>query len=100
MPTIEATVARIAEAPDWSSRVGSIRPIPEEQGTDLHQSIYAAVAERLYVPHLAPDFAYVHWRPDYDLPDFRDRYEKTAELTAGFTRVEGDELIDLIQTYP
>lgn len=100
MPTPEETVSAIVSAPDWNARVAKIRQIPQQHGTNQHSAIYAAVASQLYVPNLAPDFAYVHWRSDYELSDFLTRYDKTAEITKGFTLVDADSLVELIRAYP
>jgi hypothetical protein len=59
MPIIEETVHYIANAPDWDQRVARIRQIPARHGTSDHATIYAEIARRLYVAHLAPDYAYV-----------------------------------------
>lgn len=64
----EATIGPIADAGTWNERVQLIRAVPENFGLAQHPAIYAAIAERVYVPHLTPDFAYVHWREEYDLP--------------------------------
>lgn len=71
MPTPEETVSAIISAPDWNARVAKIRQIPQQHGTNQHSAIYAAVAAQLYVPNLAPDFAYVH-APDFVVYDQND----------------------------
>lgn len=100
MPTPEETVLAIVGAPDWNARVARIRQIPQQHGTNQHSAIYGAVAAQLYVPNLAPDFAYVHWRSDYEISDFLTRYDKTAEITKGFTLVDADSLVELVRAYP
>ena len=47
-------------------RVAQIRLIPQRHGTGEHPAIYAAVAREAYVPHLAPDFAYIYEAPFYE----------------------------------
>ena len=71
MPTSEETVERIAAAPSWNQRIAQIRLIPQHHGTGEHVGIYAAVARRLYLEHLAPDFAYVNEAPFYERGAFR-----------------------------
>ena len=97
---IEDLVKRIANAPSWNARVSLIREIPEAFGKAAHQKIYAAVAESVYVPHLAPDFAYVHWREDYELPQIEHTYERAHALTNGFVNVDVVTLADVIDTEP
>lgn len=85
MTAVSQTVEAIAGATDWNSRVARIRHIPQKHGTDEHAGLYATVAKRIYVPNLAPDFAYVHWRSDYELADFMGAYEAAQRETEGFT---------------
>ena len=68
MATPQEIAQQVASAPTWNARVGLIRRIPEEFGLAQHQAVYARIAEQVYVPRLKPDFAYIHWRPDYELP--------------------------------
>lgn len=74
MTDIDATAAEVAETRDWNARVGLIRRIPEVFGKALHRDVYARIAERVYVPNLAPDFAYVHWRDEYELGPIEEAY--------------------------
>ena len=60
MASIEKTVRGIVDASDWDKRVAKIRLVGQNHGTGEHQQIFADVAREAYVPHLAPDFAYVH----------------------------------------
>jgi hypothetical protein len=78
-------VEAISAAQSWDARIALIRKIPEGFGTAQHQGIYAAVAKSVYVPHLAPDFAYIHWRDDYELPSVEPAYRRAYELTSGFS---------------
>src|SRR5438128_6987750 len=87
MPTIEDTIKLVVEAKTWDERVSRIRQIPGRHGTDEHAAIHAAIAKVLYVPHLAPDFAYVHSAPFYEFPHFQLAYDKAVLTTAGFTKV-------------
>lgn len=82
--TAEDTVEAVASAPNWPARVALIRKVPEQFGTAAHQAIYSEIAKRVYVPHLAPDFAYLHWRDEYELPDFQSAYTRAHDLTNGF----------------
>lgn len=95
----EKTVEQIAEATSWDQRVARIRQVPQRHGTDEHARIYAAVAKQLYVPHLAPDFAYVHEAEFYELPHFEAAYRIAAARTDGFVAVSADDLA-LVQGAP
>lgn len=92
MTAIDDTVAAVAAADTWDKRVNEIRRIPERHGTQEHQRIYADIARALYVPHLTPDFAYVHDAPFYDDSYFDEVYTATVAATDGFTKVSADEL--------
>lgn len=100
MPTPEETIETIARAASFNQRIAEIGRIPHIHGTDEHPSIYAALAKRLYVPHLAPDFAYIHESDFYGKDYFVEVYRATGEATAGFTRVSEDELISVIANNP
>lgn len=69
MATIEQTVGYIVAASTWDERVARVRQIPQRHGTDEHAAIDAEVARLLYMPHLAPDFAYA---------PMLDFYERTS----------------------
>ena len=92
MPTSEETINRIATAAGWNQRIAQIRLIPQHHGTGEHVGIYAAVARRLYLEHLAPDFAYVNQAPFYERKHFLEAYEAATVATGGFTRVSEDDL--------
>lgn len=81
--TIEETVEIVAKADNWNARIAAIRLIPEQFGTASHQEIYSAIARRIYVPSLAPDFAYIHWHDDYELPLAQQAYDRAHALTSG-----------------
>jgi len=100
MPSTAETVMRIVNAPTWDQRVARIRQIPAQHGLSDHQAIYAAVSNQLYVPHLAPDYAYVPVEDFYELPHFDRAYTKAADATRGFTRVSVEELTAAIQADP
>lgn len=93
-------VAEVAAATDWNSRVARIRQIPELFGQAAHRDVYARVAEQVYVPNLAPDFGYVHWRTEYELAPIEGAYRAAHELTAGFTATGVDGLTAAILAQP
>jgi hypothetical protein len=99
MTDIEATVAEVAAAADWNDRVTRIRLIPEAFGKASHRDVYARIAERIYVPSLAPDFAYVHWRDEYELATVEEAYRLAHELTRGFTVTDVESLTAAISAH-
>jgi hypothetical protein len=100
VPTLDETVDRIGAAAGWNQRIAQIRLIPQHHGTGEHAAIYAAVARRLYLEHLAPDFAYVHEAPFYEREHFQAAYEAATTATAGFTQVSEDDLTQVIAHAP
>ncbi len=100
MPTPEETIETIARAPTLNLRIAEIGRVPHIHGTNEHSAIYAAVAKRLYVPRLAPDFAYIHESEFYGKDYFVEAYQATDAATAGFTRVTEDELTSVIAADP
>lgn len=96
----EAVVDQIKAAQSWNGRVALIRRIPETFGESQRPAIYAAVAEAVYVPQLAPDFAYIHWREEYELPHVERAYEKAIAQTNGFTRVTEIDLVRVLRDEP
>jgi hypothetical protein len=94
MSDIESTVREIAAATDWNTRVTLIRRVPEDFGKAAHKDVYSLVARAVYVPNLAPDFAYVHWRSDYELAAIEGAYGDAYNLTDGF-RMTGLEILTL-----
>src|SRR5258706_3005718 len=100
MPDIESTVETITHAPSWDDRVALVRQVPEQFGPQQHQSIYAQLAERIYVPSLAPNFAYIHWRDDYKLAPVETAYTRARKLTDGFQRVTVPDLQVAIESEP
>lgn len=100
MATPDEIAQRIASAPTWNARVGLIRRVPEEFGLAQHQAVYARIAEQVYVPHLKPDFAYIHWRPDYELPAVERAYDAASAATGAFTAVSRPDLVAAIREQP
>jgi hypothetical protein len=90
--TVDATIQAIVGAGTFTQRIQQIRLVPQRHGTEEHGTIYAAVARELYMPHLAPDFAYIHEAPFYETEHFFAAYDVADRLTEGFTRVAQDEL--------
>lgn len=99
MPDVKDVVSAI-EAADWNERVTLIRRIPEEFGTARLQEVYSETARRVYVPHLAPDFAFIPWRPDYELEPFTAAYDRAYELTNGFESVSVADLTEVLLQAP
>lgn len=98
--TIDSTIKAILETETWTQRVQQIRLIPQRHGTGEHSIIYAAIARALYMPQLAPDFAYIHEAPFYEPPHFFKAYDEANRLTDGFSRVtEADLAVSMLQ-YP
>lgn len=94
------TVERIVEAPNWNQRVAQIRLIPQRHGTGEHPRIFAEIARLLYLPHLAPDFAYIHEAPFYGQTYFESVYDAAYQATRGFTLISEDDLAETIQNNP
>ncbi|WP_396902731.1 hypothetical protein [Mycolicibacterium sp.] len=100
MTTIDETVEAVVNAPTWDQRVAEIRLIPQRHGKNDHPDLYAQVARRLYVPHLAPDFAYIHDAPFYDAEHFDEVYTAAYTATSGFTKVDVDWLATVLEADP
>lgn len=98
--TIEDVASAIDAAETVDARVALIRRIPEQFGIASHKSIYAEIARRVYVPFLAPDFAYVHWREDYELPAFQASYDRAFDLTEGFAVTTSQRITEAIRMEP
>jgi hypothetical protein len=90
----------VADAATWNDRVALIRRIPEQYGTAHQGAVYAAVAGRAYVPDFEPDFAYVHWREEYELAPLTEMYERALQATAGFVDVDVDNLARVVTEHP
>lgn len=100
MTLVDATAAEVAAASDWNARVALVRKVPEAFGKASHQEVYARIAEWVYVPNLSPDFAYVHWRPEYELAWVEEAYRHAYELTRGFASIDVDALTAAILARP
>lgn len=100
MVTIDETVRRIVEADSWDQRVAQFRLISQNHGTAQYQAIYARVAREIYVPHLAPDFAYIHSAEFYHLRVFEAAYDAAATATNDFTDVSESTLSAAIEANP
>lgn len=90
--SVETTIQAILSASTWAQRIQQIRLVPQRHGTEDHTAIHAAVARELYMPHLAPDFAFIHEADFYETPHFFAAYDQAVRLTAGFTRVSEADL--------
>lgn len=100
MSSVDQTVDNIVGAATWDQRVAQIRLISEKHGTGQHQAIFARVARELYVPHLSPDFAYIHSAPFYELPTFQAAYASASAATSRFTDVSEENLAKAIMDDP
>src|ERR1035437_8377206 len=100
MPTSDQTIERIVEASGLNQRVAQIRLVPQNHGTGEHVRIFAEVARVLYLPHLAPDFAYIHEAPFYEQTYFLEAYSAAHRATDGFASVSEDDLTRTLQTDP
>ncbi|HTW13970.1 MAG TPA: hypothetical protein VMF51_02515 [Nocardioides sp.] len=100
MPTPDQTVAAVTDRTTWDARVAAIRLVPQHHGTGEHQEVYASIARELYLPHLAPDFAY-YFEPDFYTHDHFQRVYDVAERATGrFTQVDEDHLTSVIADHP
>lgn len=100
MTEIAALVSEVAAATDWNTRVALIRKVPETFGTASQADVYAQIAKQVYLPHLAPDFAYVHWRPEYELAAVEEAYRSAHELTHGFIATDVETLTSAVLAQP
>jgi hypothetical protein len=100
MTDASKTIERIVEAPNWNQRVAQIRLIPQRHGTGEHSHIFAEIARLLYLPHLAPDFAYIHEASFYEQEYFAAAYDAAHLATNGFTGTSEDDLTKVIQNEP
>lgn len=100
MPTASETIERVVEAAGWNQRVAQIRLIPQHHGTGEHAQIFAEIARVLYLPHLAPDFAYIHEAPFYEQGYFLGAYDAAHRATRGFADVSEDDLTKALQSDP
>lgn len=100
MDEIARHVEQVKAATSWNDRIQLIRKIPELFGLAQHATVYPEIARHVYVPYLGPDFAYVHWRPEYELETIEHAYGETARLTNGFERVLSTDIATVIHASP
>ena len=100
MPLPDETVEYVLSARSWDERVARVRLIPSRHGTDDHAAIYARIGKIGYVPHLAPDFAYVHGMDFYDLDTFEAAYAMASDSTSGFASIDVDTLSATLAANP
>lgn len=100
MPSIEQTIQDILQASTWDKRVAQIRLVSQRHGTAAHAQIWAEVAREGYVPHLAPDFAYIHTASFYEAAYFREIYDVAEAATTGFTEVSTQRLAEILVEDP
>ncbi len=100
MPSVAETVDKIVGAITWDQRIAQIRLVAQNHGTGDHARIFAEVARAAYVPHLAPDFAYINEAPFYEREYFQEVYAAAAGLTSNFTAVSLTELASVVAADP
>lgn len=100
MTAVQDTIDGILAATSWDQRIAQIRLIPQKHGTAEHQRIYAAIARSVYVPHLSPDFAYIHGVDFYEMEHFTAAYQAAEAATNGFSAVSEDELAVVLAQTP
>ncbi|SBN95770.1 Hypothetical protein PFR_JS12-1_1388 [Propionibacterium freudenreichii] len=83
-------------APTWDERIAEIQRLPNSFGTDALTGIYAEIGRTLYVPYIAPDFAYVPRDANYELPAFRESYRIVHDQTNGFAAVSEQDLVKVL----
>ena len=98
--SVEETVQAILDAETWAQRIAQIRLVPQRHGTGDYVTIFAEVARRLYMPHLAPDFAFIHEAPFYDREHFFDAYDAAEALTERFSQVSEADIAVAISRCP
>lgn len=91
---------QVALAPSWDARVALIRKVPETYGKAQHAAVYAAIAERVYVPAVSADFGYVHWRPSYELEPLEAAYAVAEAETRSFAHVSAGDLQRVLTAEP
>lgn len=77
-----------------------IRRVPELFGIAHQHAVYSSIATQVFAPAFGPDFAYVHWRPDYELAPVEEAYAIVHESTDAFTSVDVETLTDLLWSEP
>ena len=100
MKSAEEIVEAIAKASNWNERIGLIRKIPESFGTAQQPSIYASIAKHAYVPRIDSEFAYVHWRDEYELSNIESIYIIVKNRTNEFSDISVNNLSQIIFDHP
>jgi hypothetical protein len=100
VPTVEETIAKIVDAATWDQRVAQIRLVAQRHGTGEHARIFAEVAREAYVPHLAPDFAYINESTFYERDYFTEVYAEAVDVTSNFIDVAEEALAAAIVAHP
>ena len=100
MTPLEEMVAAVDAAASWDARIALIRSVPEAFGVAQHADVYAAIAKKVYVPKLTSNFAYVHWRGEYELPPLEEACRRAEELTDRFTAVDVRSIQGALQDCP
>lgn len=100
MTTVAETVAAVTGAKTWDQRVAEFRLIPQRHGKNDEPAVFAQLARNLYVPYLAPDFAFVHEAPFYEMPHFGEIYLAAHQATDGFQSVGVIDLTALLISNP
>lgn len=100
MASPDSIVARIAAASSWNARVALIRRIPEDFGRAQLRDVYSAVAHEVYVPHLTPDFAYVHEREEYELASIETAVSEARHGTRDFVDTTVQDLTRTLTDHP
>lgn len=100
MPSIRETIDSIITAQTWDQRVIKMRSIPLNHGTNVHPEIHAAIAKELYVPQLAPDFAYIHQAEFYNVDFFKVAYDIADRETKSFTKTSAENIAQVLMNYP
>lgn len=93
-----STLTNVQTAKTWDQRVDEIRLLPMHHGKATLTELYAEIARTLYVPHIAPDFAYIPSDENYDLPTFGTAYRAAHSLTKGFTEISEANLQGALST--
>lgn len=100
MPSIRETIDSIISAQTWDQRVIKMRSIPLNHGTNVHPEIHATIAKELYVPQLAPDFAYIHQAEFYDVDFFKAAYDISFRETNAFTETSIAKITQVLLDFP
>jgi hypothetical protein len=96
----ESLLTAIQSAPTLNERVRLVRQVPEIFGKASQQEVYAEIAKTVYVKDLAPDFAFVHWREEYELAEIEAAYESAYEATDAFEKTSPQDIADAVVRTP